>query len=258
MKAVFVPVAGVTARDLIRRRVFIILALFAGLLILLSFPLRQLTIGQWARIITDVGFGATELSTTALAILLGATLIAGDLERRTLYPLLTKPIGRSSFVTGKFIGLALILIALTLVMALGVVAMLVLAHPDSYVDKAALVQVTAAIALHACVCGAIALMFSCFTSTTLAATFGLSLWFLGHTVGSLVYFAKKSGTPSAKVVVLVARLLPDLEKLNLKSQATHAQAIPWNDLGIRATYGIAYAVAAVSLGAAVFSRRDLK
>ena len=69
-----------TAMDLVRRRIFVLLALFAFTMVLLSFFLRDLTIGQWTRLITDVGLGATDLALTLLAIFVGASLIAGDLD----------------------------------------------------------------------------------------------------------------------------------------------------------------------------------
>lgn len=256
MKAVFLPIAGLTVRDLVRRRIFSILGLFAALMVLLSFPLRNLTIGQWSRLIRDVGLGATEATATLLAILLGATLIAGDLERRTLYPLLARPLSRASFVAGKFVGLAALLTVLIGCMTLGIVGMLALARQA--IGAESLLQAAAAIALTSCVCGALATLFSCFTSTTLAATFGLALAFLGHLVDNLAYFAGRSPSFSSKIVLASTRVLPNLERLNLKTLAAHSQSIPWGDFGLRALYGIGYATAAVALGAAIFSRRDLK
>ncbi len=251
-----VALAALTFRDLLRRRVFVILGLFAGLLVLLSFPLRELTIGQWARLITDVGFGATELSATLVAIFLGATLIAGDLDKRTLYPLLAKPVSRVHFVLGKFAGLAMVAVLLTTTMALGTASMLFLAR--QHLAGASLLQVASMVALQACLCGSIVILFSCFTSSTLAATFALPIVFLGHMLENLSFFAHRSHTALAKLVLAAAQVLPNLEKLNLKTLAARQQAIPWTDFFARVGYGAAYIVALVALGAAIFSRRDLK
>lgn len=250
------PVAALTLRDLTRRRIFATFGLFAAMMILLSFPLRQLTIGQWTRLITDVGFGATDICATLLAILLGASLISGDLERRTLYPLLAKPVSRAAFVTGKFLGLTAMLLLLTITMSFGIVCVLRLARQE--IAEVSLWQTAFAIGLHACLCGGLALLFSCFTSTTLAGTFGLALVFLGHALDNLTYFASKSASAEGRIVLAVAKVLPNLERLNLKTLAAHQQSIPWMDFGARAGYAVAYSVAAVALGAAIFSRRDLK
>src|SRR5277367_198634 len=106
-------IAKLTIRDLIRRRVLVLLALFAGGMVMLSYPLQMLSIGQWQRIVTDVGLAAADLSVSLLAILLGATLIAGDLDKRTLYPLLAKPVSRGTFVAGKYLGLLAIIVLLS-------------------------------------------------------------------------------------------------------------------------------------------------
>ncbi len=250
------PVSALTIRDLFRRRIFVILWLFGGLMVLLSFPLRQLTIGQWSRLITDVGFGATDLCATFLAIFLGATLIAGDLERRTLYPLLAKPLGRPAFVVGKFLGLATVLAALISTMTVGVVAMLFLARQPLALTS--ILQTALAMIAHAWLCGGLALMFSSFTSVTLSAIFGFSLALLGHTLDNLVYFAEKSNSGAGKLLLAATRLLPNLTLVDLKTLAAHQQAIGWGDLLGRGGYALAYTAALVALGAAIFSRRDLK
>ncbi len=250
-------VAMLTVRDLIRRRVLATLGLFATVMILLSFPLRNLTIGQWARLITDVGFGATDLCVTLLAILLGATLVSGDLERRTLYPLLAKPLSRSSFVAGKYLGLAAILSALVSIMTLGILLMLYLARQNN-ISETSLAQTAILIGVHAWVCAGIVVLLTCFTSTTMAGALGLALAVLGHTLDNLVYFAQKSESLEGRILLVVAKVLPNLERLNMKTLAAHQLALAWSDLGSRVAYGVSYAIATVALGAAVFSRRDLK
>jgi len=252
------PVSALTIRDLFRRRIFVILWLFGGLLVLLSFPLRQLTIGQWARLITDVGFGATDLCATFLAIFLGATLVAGDLDRRTLYPLLAKPLGRPAFVVGKFLGLATVLAALIATMTVGIVAMLLLARQKLALETGAIPQTAFAMMLHAWLCGGLALMFSSFTSVTLSAIFGFAVALLGHTLDNLVYFAEKSHSATGKILLGVTKILPNLSLLDLKTLAAHQKTIPWGDLLARSGYALAYTAALVALGAAIFSRRDLK
>src|SRR5262249_20249070 len=124
-------VAQLTVRDLIRRRVLVLLALFAAGMVLLSFPLRVLSIGHWNRIITDVGLAATDLSVTLLAVLLGSSLIAGDLDKKPLYPLLAKPVSRGAFIAGKFIGLLAIIALLAATMVAGTLCVLFVARESN-------------------------------------------------------------------------------------------------------------------------------
>jgi Cu-processing system permease protein len=249
-------VVNLTVRDLLRRRVLVVLALFGLGMILLSFPMRELTIGQWKRLITDVGLAATDLSLTLIAILLGASLIAGDLDRRTLYPLLSKPISRQAFVIGKFLGLAVVLTVLAVGMCAGTLGMLLMAKQDQYFLPVA--QAAGGIVATSLLMGGLAIFFSSFTSVTLAGTFGLALALAGHLTENLAYFAGKVDNVGGKTLGVVARALPNLEKLNLKDFAAYGETLPAHDFLSRMAYGLAYAGVCVTLGAIIFSRRDLK
>jgi ABC-type transport system involved in multi-copper enzyme maturation permease subunit len=245
-----------TVLDLVRRRLLVVLGLFAVAMILLSFPLRVLTTGEWHRVISDVGLGAADLSVTLIAILLGATLVAGDLERRTLYPLLARPLTRSAFVVGKVLGLSLVLAFLAAVMGGGTALMLRLAKEPGMIP---LVQATCTIAVGAILVGSLAVMFSSFTSSTLAGIFGLAVVLLGHLTENMAYFGARAQTELSRAILLgFSKALPDLERLNLKTMASHGNTVSWKALALLAAYGFAYSVVATSLGAAVFSRRDLK
>ncbi len=249
-------IAQLTIRDLIRRRVLVLLALFAGGMVMLSYPLQMLSIGQWQRIVTDVGLAAADLSVSLLAILLGATLIAGDLDKRTLYPLLAKPVSRGAFVTGKYLGLLAIIVLLSSLMGLGTLGVLAVSRESNHVP---LLQGIAGVMVSGATMAGVALMFSCFTSATLAGIFSLAIAFVGHLTNDLAYFGSK--TPAAVprwFMIVFAKILPNLEALNLKSFATTAQVLPMGDFLTRMAYGSAYACLCVLLGASIFSRRDLK
>ena len=245
-------------QDLVRRRIFVILALFGLGMVVLSVPLRQLTIGQWYRLIADVGLGATDLSVSLIAILLGATLVAGDIDRRTAFPLLAKPLSRQGFVAGKFLGLVVVAGLLVLAMGGGTLLML-LGFTGRDLHVLPVVQATLGIFVHAILVGALAVMFSSFTSSTLAATFSLALLVIGHLTQNIAFFAYRlPSTLGRSTSLAIARALPDLELLNLKTLAAHGVTVGWSDLSTRFAYGLSYSVAVLAIGAVVFARRDLK
>jgi ABC-type transport system involved in multi-copper enzyme maturation permease subunit len=250
-------IARLTLQDLLRRRVLVTLALFAAGIILLSFPLRELTIGQWQRLITDVSLGASNLALVLLGVLLGGTLIAGDLDRRTLYAMLAKPISRSSFVVGKYFGLCLVLAILATGMYLGTAGMLLAAHTEGYWMP--LTQGMLGILLESFVVAGVATLFSCFTSSTLAGIFALAVGLLGHFTENLAFFGRRAENPVEKALLVgIARGLPQLDSLNLKTVAAHAAALPWGDLSTRLAYAAGYATVCVGIGCLIFARRDLK
>ncbi len=250
-------ICKLTIIDLIRRRVFVLLALFAALMILLSFPMRELTIGQWRRLILDVGLSASSLAATLIGILVGASLIAGDLDKKTLYPLLAKPISRASLVFGRYLGLVTVILMLVASTAAGTAGILWFARQDNYLGS--LLESSLTLAVSASLTGGIALFFSCATSSTLAAIAAQTISLAGQLVSNLAYFGSKVTNPVTHILLTgFSKVLPDLESLNLKDFASRAEVVPIADLLVRVGYGAGYALIAVSLGAVIFSIRDLK
>src|SRR5437016_4221541 len=97
--------AGNTVRELTRNKLLYLIGLFSAALILASLAFTQLSVGQWDRIINDISLAAIQLSGACVAILIGVNLIAGEVDRRTLYVTLSKPVSRTQFIVGKYLGL---------------------------------------------------------------------------------------------------------------------------------------------------------
>ena len=112
-------VAGNTVRELVRSKLLYNILVFAVLLIASSMLVAQLTIGQWDRVILDMGLAAIELSGLLVAVLIGVGLVAGEIDRRTIFPTLAKPVARGTFLIGRYAGLLAIL-AIDLVIMLAV------------------------------------------------------------------------------------------------------------------------------------------
>ena len=96
-------------RESVRDRVPYNLVLFAVLLIASSFLLGQLTAGQDVKIIKDLGLAATVVFGLFIAIFIGIGLVSKEVERRSIYSLLSKPVSRAQFIAGKYAGLVLTL-----------------------------------------------------------------------------------------------------------------------------------------------------
>ncbi len=97
-------------------------------MVLLSLALIQLSVGQWGRIITDVGLGSANLVVDLLAAVLGASVLAADIERRSIYLILAAPVSRWILVLGRFLGLVAVLWLSLFSMAIGVRIMLIVAQ----------------------------------------------------------------------------------------------------------------------------------
>ena len=111
-------------RESIRDRVPYNLVLFAILLIGSSILLAQLTAGQDVKIIKDLGLAATSVFGLFIAVFIGIGLVSKEVERRSIYGLLAKPIERHHLLLGKYLGLALTLAVNLAIMALALYAVL--------------------------------------------------------------------------------------------------------------------------------------
>jgi ABC-type transport system involved in multi-copper enzyme maturation permease subunit len=246
-----------TVRELLRNKLLYNLLFFAVLLIASSLFIAQLTIGQWDRIILDMGLGAAELTGVLVAVLIGVSVVAGEIDRRTIFPTLAKPLSRGAFIAGRYTGLAAMLLVNVVVMTVSVAVVLRMAGYSLSRTAAAAALL---IFIELLVMAAAAVFFSSFTTPILASAFSLSLFLIGHLVSSLRVFAERSKTgPTARAAALAAyRVLPDLELFNLKAHAANELPVPPGATSTAALYGIAYAAVFLVLAIAIFSRRDLK
>jgi Cu-processing system permease protein len=249
-------VASNTVRELVRNKLLYNLLFFAVLLIAGSLFVAQLTIGQWDRVILDLGLAAIELSGVLIAVLIGVGLVAGEIERRTVFPTLAKPVSRAGFLLGRYAGLLLMLGANVLVMMAALTAVL---HMADYTVTATVVAAGFLIFLELALMAAAAIFFGSFTTPVLASAFSLSLFLIGHLLSDLKAFRARSHSGLAKTLTGVFyRVLPDLELFNLKSVASNELPAPPGFTMAATQYGVVYAAALLILAFAIFDRRDLK
>lgn len=251
-----VAVAFNTFREAIRDRILYSLLVFALAMIGGSLVLSTLSVGGEVKIIKDLGLAAIGLVGTLIAVFIGVGLVHKEIERRTLYVIITKPIRRAEFVLGKFLGLAITLAVNVAIMA---ACLLLLASAmEARLTSELLVPIGMAF-LKLMVVTAIAILFSTFSSPTLSAIFTLALVVGGSLAKDLKLFAASFGGPFTQAAVSVVYLvLPNLAALDLGGAVVHGGPIPAAAVGLAAAYGIAY-VAALLVGAIwIFQYRDFK
>ncbi len=247
-------IAWVTVRDALRQKLAVNLLLFALLIIAASIVLSSLTFGEQYRIIADLALSAAGIFGTLIAVFLGAGMIAGDVQRRTLYPILAKPVSRAQYLLGRYAGLVTTLTLNLAVMAATTFAVLTVYRGNfSFLASTPIAAAFLALAVQLAVVGALAVLFSSFTNTTLAAIFTLALVAAGHLSREAIPFYRDN--PAARVMAL---LVPNLSVLDYKVQVVYEEAIAPGRLGITLAYGILYSALALALAAGVFSRRDLR
>lgn len=256
MVKVLGTLAGNTIRELVRSKLLYNLLFFAVLLIGASIFVAQLTIGAWNRIILDMGLAAIEVAGVLIAVLIGVSLVAGEVERRTILPTLAKPVGRGVFVAGRYLGLIAMLAVNVLLMSGALVLAL---HFARYQASPTALAASFLLFVELMVVASFAVFFASFTTPILATAFSLSLFLIGHLVSDLRAYGERSDSTVAKAITLTLyRVLPNLELLNLKAQAANDLPVEGSFVVASALYGCAYALVMLTLAVLIFRRRDLK
>jgi len=245
-----------TVREAVRNKLLYALLLFAVLLILSGVFLSSLSYVESERILQDIGMGAIRLLGVAIAIFVGVGLIHKEVDRRTVFTILAKPLSRAEFLLGKFAGLVLtiwmqmaIMIAVFAVVSLGTGVPLTWGHGAAFL----LLGVELAVMV------AIATFFSAFTTPMLASFFSGGLWVVGNLTRDLRDIGAQSPVESVQTLTRLAhRVLPDLDAFNLSIEAAHGLPIVASDVWLAIAYGSAYVAVVLVAAVSVFERRDFR
>jgi ABC-type transport system involved in multi-copper enzyme maturation permease subunit len=252
-------IAGTTIREALRERLMHNLLVFAFLLVGGSLTISQLTLGEQWRIIADIGTSATQLFGTLIAVFLGVGLVTREIDRRTCYPALARPVSRGAFVTGKYLGLVATLALNVLLMAVATALVLAWYRGSATFLQGAYAATFLLIAVQLAVCGAFAVLFSTFTTATLAAIYTLSVVAAGWLFGEVRSFWLTASQVELKPLVrLLDVLLPNMTLLDVKESVTYSDPITLGSFLARAGYGAGYAAVLVLLATIVFTRRDIR
>jgi ABC-type transport system involved in multi-copper enzyme maturation permease subunit len=243
-------VASNTFREAIRERVLYNLLFFAVVMTVSGLLLGRLSIRQDEKIIKDIALAAMDLFGTAIAIFVGVGLVSKEIERRSLYPLIAKPVTRDEFLLGKFAGLSFTLLVNVTVMAAGLY--LTLALTGGRLDPRLLAAVFP-IFLSLVLTVSLALLFSIFTSTALAA-FGSMILVIAGRFSDVIRNMQEvaPGTPSW-LIRGVYFVLPNYQNFDFKNRVVYGDPVAAGDLAWVTAYAAVYT--AVVLGIAVWSFR---
>lgn len=254
-----IAIARNAFREAVRDRVLYNLILFALLLIAGAIFLGELSAGQDAKIIVDLGLSAMLLFGVFIAIFVGVGLVYKEIERRTIYAILSKPIGRSQFLIGKYFGLCLTLLVNVIVMGVGVTAALVYVRGGW--DPLAW-QVWPAILLiyvELLILTAVALVFSSFSSPALSALLTFFVFIIGHFSGDLKAMSSSAASLPARWLFRgLYYLLPNLSNYSVITATAHGIVPDFRTLALALAYAFVYIVVLLAAASLIFGRRNFK
>jgi Cu-processing system permease protein len=252
-------VARNTFREAVRDRVLYNLVFFALLMMAAAILVGQISIGIENIVIVTLGLGAISVIGLLMAVFIGVGLVSKEMDKRTLYALLAKPVRRWEFLLGKFGGLVLTLAVNTAAMAAGLFgALLYVKHPLERADAVVLVAVYF-ILLKLALVVALALLFSCYTTPLLAILFTAGLYVAGLFVNEMRGFQSNTMAPAVQTFLRwLSYLLPNFENFDVMGAAAHGRVIPPTLILQNTAYAALYCAIVLVAASAVFSQRNLK
>ncbi len=272
-----IAVAKNTFREAVRDRVLYLVAAFGVLVLASGKIIGWVSVGEDIVVVRNVGLSAISFFGAMIALFVGTGLIQRELGGRTIYTILARPVARWEFVLGKYVGLlGTVLVsaaAMSIVFLVYLVIVTAVAPGDAIseagVPTALGLPVFQSLFLTGCelvVVTALAVFFSSISTPILSAVFTFFAYVVGQFASDIAMFADMVGPQSgavggsrlgASVLMLVYRVLPNLDMMNIRSGAAHGLAVPSAQVFWTAVYALTYAGFVLAIACALFQRRNL-
>jgi ABC-type transport system involved in multi-copper enzyme maturation permease subunit len=254
-------IARNTFRENIRDKVLYNLIVFALIMIISSLALGKLTLGNEEKVIVDLGLFSISIFGMLISIFIGIGLVHKELEKRTVYALLSKPVHRHELILGKYLGLLFTIFINLVIMTGGLELALLYIGRSGAATYLRIFPAAYLIFLSLALVTALALLFSTFSTPILSAVFTFFLWIAGHFGRDLLNFgALTKSAPVQWICRILYYAVPNLSNFNLIDSRSilpggsiDPSALAWASL-----YCVVYCAAVVSFSVAIFMRRDFK
>jgi ABC-type transport system involved in multi-copper enzyme maturation permease subunit len=247
-----------TFREAVRDRVLYNLIIFALLLVATAPLFGEISIGVEKLILVNVGLSAISIFGIIIAIFIGIGLVSKEIEKKTLYTILSRPVRRWEFITGKYLGLLMTLVVNALFMTVGFYLALLIVSRGLGRDDAGLLVAIYFIILEFFIVTAITLLFSSFSTPIFSAIFAFALFVIGTFAEDLRNFARAAGGLIKWLETAAAYLVPNFATLNVISQVAHGEIPGARLILFNTLYALLYSAAATAGAILIFERRNLK
>jgi ABC-type transport system involved in multi-copper enzyme maturation permease subunit len=248
-----------TFRESVREKVLYNLVVFGLLMIGAGLVLGSVSVGINEIALVNLGLSAISVFGLLIAVFIGVSLVWKEMERRTLYNVLSKPVARSEFVLGKFLGLVLTLMVNTAIMTAGFYLVVWYEKGRLSAPDLAPLEAIYFILLQLMLVVGVAVLFSTISSPALSAIFTFSLYLIGNLLGDFRAFGEESGSAVLRGLLrAISMILPDFGAFSDITPSAHGELIPGARILSHSLYAVLYATALVSATILIFERRDLR
>jgi Cu-processing system permease protein len=248
-------IGSATFKGFARDKIFYGVLVISALLISFSFLIATLTFVETRKILLDFGFSAVSFSGIAVAIFVGISAVAKEIDNRTIYSVITKPISRWEYLLGKFLGCSLVLVVVHLSIS-AIQVIVLLATQNDF--PPGLFQCFFLMLLESLIILSVAILFSVNSDSFLSGTFSFALFLIGRSNASLRALSQKTAAPITKSVFKVLYWCsPNLERYNLRDVVAYGKAFPPGMVTKGLLYCVLFITFALAISSWRFARRDL-
>lgn len=248
-----------TFRESVRDRVLYNLILFVLILVAASVFVSDLSLDMESQFTAALGLSAMLVFGALIAIFIGVGLVYKEIDKRTIYNLLSKPVHRHEFIIGKYAGLCLTLLVNTAVMVLGTELALWYVNGKLVPLQTAVLAASFLVFCELALLVAVALMFSSFSTPLLAALFSFAIYLIGHFSKDLLEMARLSNSSLTRAILTTLYyLLPNLSNFGFITEASHGRIVPLKMILSATIYGIVYIGILLSATVLIFHKRNFK
>lgn len=247
-------IATNTVREVVRQRLFLNIAVFGVGMVLFGMVVSNLTFGYPDRVVRSIGLSGVSIAANLMGLLLGVGLIHREIDRKTLFVVLTRPVERWQYVVGRYLGLVASLMGVTVGFSLVFVVVLLYVGGTPHGQDAVAVGMAL---IEACLLGSFALALSSFSTPTLSAGIGLGFWIACASTDDLVNLTAQAEPMTRALARGISTVLPAFARFDFREAAVYADAVEaWRVLWT-VGYGGLYAVGFVALASLILGRREM-
>jgi ABC-type transport system involved in multi-copper enzyme maturation permease subunit len=248
-------VAKYSFGEIVKSKVLYNVILLGFGLVIISMVAAELTYGVPERVAIDLGLGTLSLSAVGIAMFMGVGLLSKEIESRTVYIMLSRPIGRVSFIVGKLLGMAAVLFINILILAVMTVGLYIFLGGE--LNSLIIMSILFSF-LEALLVLFVVVLFSLITNNYLSVIFTIAVWIVGHALSDTLANVFSKGNPFTHKTVIVANMiLPNFDKLNIKDYVIYKQSLPVSYLLGTTGYSLLYLTMLIFLMAVIFKRKSL-
>lgn len=244
-----------TYREAVRDRILYVLLFFAGATILASKALGYISLGQDVKIIADISLAAISVFGALIAIFVGTNLVHKEIDKRTIYTILSQPVWRYEFVLGKYLGLAMLIATVTAAMGVGAGAYIVFQGGEvniTYVEAVLLIYCKLLLIT------GLSVLLSTITSPILGAIVVLTAYFMGHATGIMVDLpAHFDGTRSKEIIEAAYYIVPNLGNFDVWREYANGVSVPHTYVLWTVGYATVYTTILLYLATVAFQSKDV-